>query len=84
MGAGQTFKEAEMSKWLWEPVKYYYEDNFQNGGSPGSLVYFQSGSGEGAKKSKNKLRSVSFAFTHTFTLEKLTLLLFPPSVHGKF
>ena len=36
------------------------------------------------KKSKKKLTSVSFAFTHTYTLEKLTLLLFPPSVHGKF
>ena len=34
--------------------------------------------GEGAKKSKKKLTSVSFAFTHTYTLEKLTLLLFPP------
>ena len=28
------------------------------------------------KKSKKKLTSVSFAFTHTYTLEKLTLLLF--------
>ena len=36
------------------------------------------------KKSKKKLTSVSFAFTHTYTLEKLTLLLFSPSVHGKF
>ena len=35
------------------------------------------------KKSRKKLTSVSFAFTHTYTLEKLTLLLFPPSVHGK-
>ena len=72
MGARQTFKEAEMSKWLWEPVKYYYEDNFQNGGSPGSPVYFQSGSGECTKKKKKKkLTSVSFAFTHTYTLEWL-------------
>ena len=30
------------------------------------------------KKSKKKLTSVSFAFTHTYTLEKLTLLLFFP------
>ena len=30
------------------------------------------------KKSKKKLTSVSFAFTHTYTLEKLTLLLFSP------
>ena len=30
------------------------------------------------KKSKKKLISVSFAFTHTYTLEKLTLLLFFP------
>ena len=36
------------------------------------------------KKVKKKLTSVSFAFTHTYTLEKLTLLLFSPSVHGKF
>ena len=36
--------------------------------------------GEGArnKKVKKKLTSVSFAFTHTYTLEKLTLLLFSP------
>ena len=34
--------------------------------------------GEGAKKSKRKLTSVSFTFTHTYTLEKLTLLLFFP------
>ena len=34
----------------------------------------QIGIGEGAKK----LTSVSFAFTHTYTLEKLTLLLFFP------
>ena len=40
--------------------------------------------GRGPTKSKKKLTSVSFAFTHTYTLEKLTLLLFPPSVHGKF
>ena len=32
------------------------------------------------KKSKKKLTSVSFAFTHTYTLEKLTLLLFSPHV----
>ena len=30
------------------------------------------------KKSKKKLTTVSFAFTHTYTLEKLTLLLFFP------
>ena len=36
------------------------------------------------KKVKKKLTSVRFAFTHTYTLEKLTLLLFSPSVHGKF
>ena len=30
------------------------------------------------KKSRKKLTSVSFAFTHTYTLEKLTLLLFFP------
>ena len=36
------------------------------------------------KKVKKKLTSVSFAFTHTYTPEKLTLLLFSPSVHGKF
>ena len=30
------------------------------------------------KKVKKKLTSVSFAFTHIHTLEKLTLLLFPP------
>ena len=30
------------------------------------------------KKSKKKLTSFSFAFTHTYTLEKLTLLLFFP------
>ena len=30
------------------------------------------------KKSKKRLTSVSFAFTHTYTLEKLTLLLFSP------
>ena len=30
------------------------------------------------KKVKKKLTSVSFAFTHTYTLEKLTLLLFSP------
>ena len=30
------------------------------------------------KKVKKKLTSVSFAFTHTYTLEKLTLLLFFP------
>ena len=30
------------------------------------------------KKSKKILTSVSFAFTHTYTLEKLTLLLFSP------
>ena len=30
------------------------------------------------KKSKKKLTSVSFAFTHTYTLKKLTLLLFFP------
>ena len=36
------------------------------------------------KKVKKKLTSVSFAFTHTYTLEKLTLLLFSPSVHGQF
>ena len=30
------------------------------------------------KKSKKKLTSVSFAFTHTYTIEKLTLLLFFP------
>ena len=30
------------------------------------------------KKSKKKLTSVSFAFTHTYTLAKLTLLLFFP------
>ena len=34
--------------------------------------------GEGAKKKEKKLTSVSFAFTHTYTLEKLTLLLFFP------
>ena len=35
--------------------------------------------GEGAKKkSKKKLTSVSFALTHTYTLEKLILLLFFP------
>ena len=34
-----------MSKRHREPVKYYSEDNFQNGGSPGSPVHFQSGSG---------------------------------------
>ena len=33
---------------------------------------------------KVKKLSVSFAFSHTYTLEKLTLLLFSPSVHGKF
>ena len=33
-----------MSKWLWEPVKYYFEDKFQNGGSQGSPVHFHSGS----------------------------------------
>ena len=36
------------------------------------------------KRSKKKLTSVRFAFAHTYTLEKLTLLLFSPSVHGKF
>ena len=36
------------------------------------------------KKSKNKLTIVSFAFTHTYNLEKLKLFLFSPSVHGKF
>ena len=36
------------------------------------------------KKVKKKLTSVSFAFTHTYTLEKLALLFFPPSVHGQF
>ena len=43
-------------------------------------------SGKGAwKKSKKKLTSVSFVFTHTYTLEKLTLLLlFSPSIHGNF
>ena len=30
------------------------------------------------KKNKKKLTTVSFAFTHTYTLEKLTLLLFFP------
>ena len=30
------------------------------------------------KKSKKKITSVSFAFTHTYTLRRLTLLLFPP------
>ena len=30
------------------------------------------------KKVKKKLTSVSFAFTHKYTLEKLTLLLFFP------
>ena len=30
------------------------------------------------KKVKKKLTTVSFAFTHTYTLEKLTLLLFFP------
>ena len=41
--------------------------------------------GEGArnKKNKKKLTSVSFAFTHTYTLEKHFYFL-PPSVHGKF
>ena len=39
---------------------------------------------ERLKKSKEKLTNVCFAFTHTYTLEKLTLLLFFPSVHGKF
>ena len=34
--------------------------------------------GEGAKKKQKKLTSVSFAFTHTYTLEKLTRLLFSP------
>ena len=34
-----------MSKWLWEPVKYYSEDNFQNEGSSCSPAHFQSGSG---------------------------------------
>ena len=33
------------------------------------------------KKSKTKLTSVSFAFTHTYTLEKLTLLLFFPQAY---
>ena len=36
------------------------------------------------EKKVKKLTSVSFAFTHTYTLKKLTLLLFSPSVHGKF
>ena len=36
------------------------------------------------EKKVKKLTRVSFAFTHTYTLEKLTLLLFSPSVHGKF
>ena len=39
---------------------------------------------KGRCKKKSKKTSVSFAFTHTYTLEKLTLLLFPPSVHRKF
>ena len=30
------------------------------------------------KEKKKELTSVSFAFTHTYTLEKLTLLLFFP------
>ena len=34
--------------------------------------------GRRIKKSKKKLTSVSFAFTHTYPLEKLTLLLFFP------
>ena len=34
--------------------------------------------GRRIKKSKKELTSVSFAFTHTYTLEKLTLLLFFP------
>ena len=34
--------------------------------------------GKVQKKSTKKLTSVSFAFTHTYTLEKLTLLLFFP------
>ena len=33
------------------------------------------------KKSKKKLTSVSFAFTHTYTLEKLTLLPFFPQAY---
>ena len=32
----------------------------------------------GCKKKGKKLTSVSFAFTHTYILEKLTLLLFSP------
>ena len=39
---------------------------------------------EGAKKKEKKLTNVSFAFTHTYTLEKLTFYFFSPSVHGKY
>ena len=35
------------------------------------------------KKSKKKITSVSFAFTHTYTLEKLTLLLYFPKRKGR-
>ena len=42
------------------------------------LFYFCSKGKVHKKKSKKKLTTVSFAFTHTYTLEKLTLLLFFP------
>ena len=35
------------------------------------------------KKKVKKLTSVTFAFTHTYTLEKLTLLLFAPKRTSK-
>ena len=35
------------------------------------------------KKSKKKITSVSFAFTHTYTLEKITLLLSFPKRKGR-
>ena len=41
-------------------------------------LLFQTLRGRCMKKSKKKLTSVSFAFTHTYTLKKLTLLLFSP------
>ena len=36
------------------------------------------------KKEDKKLTNVSFAFSHTYTLVKLTFFPFSPSVHGKF
>ena len=82
----QTWKKINAKKYFQKKRK----NSDTSDASDASNTSDTSNAGDGSKgkvhekKVKNKLTSVSFAFTHTYTLKKLTLFLFSPSVHGKF